>query len=127
MLKRTSISQINKILEQNSNWNILDIGCGYRAHKNASVIADIQDFSDFYKERKFIRPDGENAYRLLVWYWVTNTVQHFMDELDRRMKNPIDETGLCNVKNYDDFLKHWLPRQRAPQKVREHWPMRLDV
>ena len=79
------------------------------------------------KERKFIRPDGENAYRLLVWYWVTNTVQHFMDELDRRMKNPIDETGLCNVKNYDDFLKHWLPRQRAPQKVREHWPMRLDV
>ena len=60
MLKRTSISQINKILEQNSNWNILDIGCGYRAHKNASVIADIQDFSDFYKERKFIQIKGKN-------------------------------------------------------------------
>ena len=29
------------------------------------------------KERKFIRPGGEDAYRLLVWYWVTNTVQHF--------------------------------------------------
>ena len=60
MLKRTSISQINKILEQNSNWNILDIGCGYRAHKNASVIADIQDFSDFYKEREFIQIKGKN-------------------------------------------------------------------
>ena len=55
MLKRTSISLVNKILNKNINWNILDIGCGYRAHKKASVIADIQDFSKFYEKRKFIQ------------------------------------------------------------------------
>ena len=54
MLKRTTITHVNNILEKNINWKILDIGCGYKAHKKASVIADIQDFSDFYKERKFI-------------------------------------------------------------------------
>ena len=79
------------------------------------------------KERKFIRPGGEDAYRLLVWYWVTNTVQHFMDELNRRIIKPHDETGLSNINNYEEFTKYWLPRQRAPEKVPEHWPVRLDV
>ena len=79
------------------------------------------------KERKFIRPGGEDAYRLLVWYWVTNTVQHFMDELNRRIQKPYDETGLSNINNYEEFTKYWLPRQRAPAKVPEHWPVRLDV
>ena len=60
MLKRTSLTHVNNILEQNLNWKILDIGCGYRAHNNASVIADIQDFSDFYKEKKFIQIQGKN-------------------------------------------------------------------
>ncbi len=55
MLKRTTISQVNNILDKNVNWNILDIGCGYRAHKNASVISDIQDLSNFYKDKKFIQ------------------------------------------------------------------------
>ena len=55
MLKRTSISHVNDTLEKNLKWKILDIGCGYRAHKNATVIADIQDFSDFYKDKKFVQ------------------------------------------------------------------------
>jgi len=59
LLKRTSIAHVNNILEKNLNWKILDIGCGYRANKNASVIADIQDFSDFYKKKKFIKIEGK--------------------------------------------------------------------
>ena len=59
MLKRTSIAHVNSILEKNLNWKILDIGCGYRANKNASVIADIQDFSDFYREKKFVKIEGK--------------------------------------------------------------------
>ena len=55
MLKRTSISLVNSILNKNINWNILDIGCGYKAHKNATVIADIKDFSNFYKNKKFVQ------------------------------------------------------------------------
>ena len=60
MLKRTSITHVNRILEENLNWKILDIGCGYRANKNASIIADIQDFSDFYKEKEFVKIEGKN-------------------------------------------------------------------
>ena len=60
MLKRTSITLVNNILEKNLNWKILDIGCGYKPHKNASVIADIQDFSDFYKEKKFVQIQEKN-------------------------------------------------------------------
>ena len=55
MLKRTSINHINNILEKNPQWKILDVGCGFRAHPKASIIADVQDMSEFYKDRKFIK------------------------------------------------------------------------
>ena len=38
---------------------VLDIGCGYRAHASASVIADVKDFSNFYKNKKFIKINGK--------------------------------------------------------------------
>tara|TARA_B100002049_G_scaffold221557_1_gene190841 strand:+ start:264 stop:878 length:615 start_codon:yes stop_codon:yes gene_type:complete len=60
LLKRTSIKHVNNILGKNPNWKILDIGCGYRAHKNASVLADVQDFSNFYKEKKFVQIKEKN-------------------------------------------------------------------
>ena len=59
MLKRTSIKKLNNTIEQNPKWKILDIGCGYRAHPKASVIADVQDFSNYYKERNFIQIKGK--------------------------------------------------------------------
>ena len=59
MLKRTSIKYINSIIENNPKWKILDIGCGYRAHPKASIIADVKDLSDHYKERKFIKIEGK--------------------------------------------------------------------
>ena len=55
MLKRTSLHQINLTLEKNPSWKILDIGCGYRAHKKANIIADQQDLSAFYPDKKFIK------------------------------------------------------------------------
>lgn len=60
MLKRTTINEINRILENNPTWKILDIGCGYRPHKKATVIADIKDFSNFYKNKKFIQIKQKN-------------------------------------------------------------------
>ena len=38
----------------NPNWKIADIGCGYKANENASVIADVQNLSNFYKGKNFI-------------------------------------------------------------------------
>ena len=55
MLRRTSLNFVNKTLEKNTNWNIVDIGCGYSANKNASVLADIQDLSNFYKGKNFVK------------------------------------------------------------------------
>ena len=55
MIRRTSINIVNGILNKNTDWKILDIGCGYTAHKNATVIADIQDLSNFYKGKNFVR------------------------------------------------------------------------
>ena len=60
MITRTSKKNIEHILEKNKNWKVLDIGCGYRANANATVIADIQDFSEYYKERKFVKINGKN-------------------------------------------------------------------
>jgi len=59
LLKRTSITYVNSILEKNPNWKILDVGCGYRANKKASVIADVQDFSNFYKGKNFVQLQGK--------------------------------------------------------------------
>tara|TARA_B100000315_G_C14391172_1_gene502041 strand:+ start:87 stop:701 length:615 start_codon:yes stop_codon:yes gene_type:complete len=55
LLKRTTINFVNETLSQNTSWKILDVGCGYRANKYATVLADVQDLSDFYKEKKFIK------------------------------------------------------------------------
>ena len=59
MLKRTTINFVNETLSKNENWKILDIGCGYRANKNATVVADIQDLSNFYKDKNFIKISGK--------------------------------------------------------------------
>ena len=92
MLKRTSITHVNNILEKNLDWKVLDIGCGYRAHKNASVIADIQDFSNFYKEKKFVKikeknlPFKDKEFDFVIASHVIEHVedfQFFIKELER--------------------------------------------
>ena len=55
MLNRTSIKHLNSIIKENQKWKVLGVGCGYRAHPKATVIADVQDLSNYYKERKFIK------------------------------------------------------------------------
>tara|TARA_B100000029_G_scaffold136841_1_gene131564 strand:- start:206 stop:820 length:615 start_codon:yes stop_codon:yes gene_type:complete len=60
LIKRTSLTYINKILSENPSWKILDIGCGYNANKNATTVCDIQDLSSFYKVKKFIKLNDKN-------------------------------------------------------------------
>ena len=95
MIKRTSINFINKILGENLNWKILDIGCGYRAHKNASVIADKQDLADFYKNRNFVLikekklPFKDNEFDYVIASHVIEHVEDFeffIKELERVSK-----------------------------------------
>ena len=60
MIKRTSKNNIEKILKDNPNWKILDIGCGYTANEYATTICDVQDLSNYYKDKNFIRLDGKS-------------------------------------------------------------------
>jgi len=55
LIKRTSKKYIDNLLQNNSTWNILDIGCGYNASKFAKIICDVQDLSNYYLDKKFIR------------------------------------------------------------------------
>ncbi len=92
MLKRISIKQINKIIKENPKWKILDIGCGYRAHPSASVIADVQDLSNYYKEKNFIKinekklPFKDKEFDFVIASHVIEHVedfQFFINELER--------------------------------------------
>ena len=55
MIKRSSKEFIDNLLKNNTSWNVLDIGCGYKPHDSASVICDVQDFSKLYADKKFVR------------------------------------------------------------------------
>ena len=59
MIKRSSKKHIDNQIDKNPNWKILDIGCGYTAHKKADVICDVQDLSEFYKNREFVKLDSK--------------------------------------------------------------------
>ena len=92
MLKRTSISHVNDVLEKNLNWKILDIGCGYRAHSKASTIADVQDLSNFYKDKNFVKikdkklPFRNNEFDFVISSHVIEHVEDFeffLKELER--------------------------------------------
>ena len=60
MIKRTSREYVLKILEENyKNWNILDIGCNQDAIEYANTAADIENFSKFYENKKFVLIDSK--------------------------------------------------------------------
>jgi ubiquinone/menaquinone biosynthesis C-methylase UbiE len=95
LLKRTSINSINKKLKENSSWNVLDIGCGYTANKYANTVADIQDLSIFYKDKKFIKitnkklPFRDNEFDFVITSHVIEHVedfQFFISEIERISK-----------------------------------------
>ncbi|MEY3752070.1 MAG: hypothetical protein RLZZ354_612, partial [Pseudomonadota bacterium] len=53
MLKRTTKKFVEDYLSQKKTWKILDIGCGYTANKYSNHVADTQDFSHLYNDKKF--------------------------------------------------------------------------
>ena len=55
LIKRTSKKFIEQKLSLNKNWKILDIGCGYGANQYANVISDVQDLSEYYKDKNVVR------------------------------------------------------------------------
>ena len=92
MIRRSSKEFIDNLLDINPNWNVLDNGCGYSAHKDAKVVCDIQDLSSFYKEKNFIKlsegnlPFKDKEFDFVISSHVIEHVQDvalFIKELER--------------------------------------------
>ncbi len=92
MITRSSKIFIDDLLKKNTSWNILDIGCGYTAHKYANVICDVQDLSSFYNNKKFIKlenkilPFKDKEFDFVIASHVIEHVEDvrtFINELER--------------------------------------------
>tara|TARA_B110000444_G_scaffold168216_1_gene157106 strand:- start:22 stop:633 length:612 start_codon:yes stop_codon:yes gene_type:complete len=92
LIKRTSKKYIDNLLQNNTTWNILDIGCGYNANKFAKVICDVQDLSKYYQEKKFIKltekklPFEDKEFDFVIASHVmehVEDVEFFIKELER--------------------------------------------
>ena len=95
MIKRTSKKYIEKFLSNNSDYNILDIGCGYNANKYAKVICDVQDLSNHYRDKRFVKlnekklPFKDKEFDFVVASHVmehVEDVEFFIKELERVSK-----------------------------------------
>jgi len=71
---------------------VLDIGCGYTANKNATIIADAQDLSNFYTGKHFVQvkekilPFKDNEFDFVIASHVIEHVEDFeffIKELER--------------------------------------------
>ena len=95
MIKRTSKKYIEKFLSNNSDYNIIDIGCGYNANKYANVICDVQDLSNHYQDKRFVKlnekklPFKDKEFDFVVASHVMEhikDVEFFIKELERVSK-----------------------------------------
>ena len=95
LIKRTSKKYIETILSSNKDWKILDIGCGYTASDYANVICDVQDLSNYYKDRNFIKlenkilPFKDDEFDFVIASHVMEHVEDvelFITELERISK-----------------------------------------
>ena len=95
MISRTSKTYIENLLSQKKDWKILDIGCGYSANNYATTICDVQDLSNFYKNKNFVilknkdLPFNDNQFDFVISSHVMEHVKdlkYFIKEMERVSK-----------------------------------------
>ena len=124
MIRRSSKTYIDNLLNHNPNWNILDIGCGYTAHKNATVICDVQDLSNIYKEKHFVKltsnilPFKDKEFDFVI---ASHVIEHVKD-----VENFIKELQRVSSKGYIE-LPTILEDNLVFENKNDHlWHMEFD-
>ena len=124
LIKRSSKQFIDKLLNQNPDWKVLDIGCGYTAHKNATVICDIQDLSNFYNDKNFVKLDGnilpfkDNQFDFVI---ASHVIEHVKD-----VNTFIKELSRVSSKGYIE-LPTILEDNLVFENKKDHiWHMEFD-
>lgn len=124
MIKRSSKKYIDNILEDNPNWKVLDIGCGFGAHKKATVICDIQDLSNFYHDKNFVKLDGnilpfkDNEFDFVI---ASHVIEHVKD-----VNTFIKELSRVSSKGYIE-LPTILDDNLVFENKKDHiWHMEFD-
>ena len=124
MIRRSSKQYIDKLLKNNLNWKILDIGCGYTAHENATVICDVQDLSSFYKDKNFVKlygnvlPFKDNEFDFVI---ASHVIEHVKD-----VKTFINELSRISSKGYIE-LPTILEDNLVFENKKDHiWHMEFD-
>ena len=85
MIQRTSREHVLKILKENqNNWEILDIGCNIAPVEFAQTVADVQNFSQFYKEKnkKFVLIKDKNlpfSNNQFDFVYASHVIEHVED------------------------------------------------
>jgi len=106
LIRRSSKKSVETLLQENTSWKVLDIGCGYTANKNATVVCDVQDLSNIYKEKDFVK--------------LTSNILPFKDkEFDFVIASHVIE----HVKNVEIFIKEL---QRVSSKGYIELPTKLE-
>ena len=106
MIRRSTKKSVETLLQENTSWKVLDIGCGYTAHKNATVVCDVQDLSNIYKEKDFVK--------------LTSNILPFKDkEFDFVIASHVIE----HVKDVEIFIKEL---QRVSSKGYIELPTKLE-
>jgi len=106
LIRRSSKKSVETLIQENTSWKILDIGCGYTAHKNANVVCDVQDLSSVYKEKDFVK--------------LTSNILPFKDkEFDFVIASHVIE----HVKDVEIFIKEL---QRVSSKGYIELPTKLE-
>jgi len=120
LIKRSSKQFIDNQIIQNPNWKVLDIGCGFTAHENANVVCDVQDLSNFYKDKKFVKlndkklPFSDKEFDFVIASHViehVEDVRFFIKELERvsskgyiELPTPLEDNLVFENKN--DHIWH---------------------
>ena len=106
MIRRSSKKSVETLLQENTSWKVLDIGCGYTANENATVVCDVQDLSSVYKEKDFVK--------------LTSNILPFKDkEFDFVIASHVIE----HVKDVEIFIKEL---QRVSSKGYIELPTKLE-